>query len=131
MRQLRAIWAEESAHEVGSNPASQPENEQQDEAETARQLFLLQIIQAGSGGLDGRFGIDAGAAVCSGVCHEGDGGKTWPTFLVGFLAATVGAGITWVRRSPLRRRQSDRPRASVSARRDLRTDDDLLGGHRP
>ena len=62
----------------------------QDEAETARQLFVLQIIQPGLVGLDGRLRVDLGAA-CS--PRRSPRTKTWPTFLVG-LAASVGAGIS-------------------------------------
>ena len=55
MRQLLGDLAEEERrHEVLSgqfDPAHQPESEQQAEAETARQLFLLQVIQPGLVGL--------------------------------------------------------------------------------
>jgi erythrin-vacuolar iron transport family protein len=92
-RQLLGDLAEaERRHEVLAgqfDPAHQPENEKQEEAETARQLFVLQVIQPGLVGLmDGSVSTLAPLFAAAFATH-----KTWPTFLVG-LAASVGAGIS-------------------------------------
>jgi rubrerythrin len=96
MRQLLGDLAEEERrHESLSSqldPAHQPENEQQEEAETARQLFLLQIVQPSLVGLmDGS--VSTLAPLFAAAFATRATGETWPTFLVG-LAATVGAGIS-------------------------------------
>jgi rubrerythrin len=93
LRQLLGDLAEaERRHEVLSSqfdPSRQPEDEQRDEAETARQLFVLQVIQPGLVGLmDGSVSTLAPLFAAAFATH-----KTWPTFLVG-LAASVGAGIS-------------------------------------
>ena len=93
LRQLLGDLAEEERrHEVLSSkfdPAQQAETEQQAEAETSRQLFLLQVVQPGLVGLmDGSVSTLAplfAAAFATKDC--------WQTFLVG-LAASVGAGIS-------------------------------------
>jgi erythrin-vacuolar iron transport family protein len=92
-RQLLGDLAEEERrHEVLScqfDPARQAENEQQEEAETARQLFLLQVVQPGLVGLmDGSVSTLAPLFAAAFSTHE-----PWPTFLVG-LAASVGAAIS-------------------------------------
>ena len=96
MRQLLGDLAEEERrHEVLSgqfDPAHQPENEQQEEAETARQLFVLQVIQPGLVGLmDGS--VSTLAPLFAAAFATQKSGETWPTFLVG-MAAAVGAAIS-------------------------------------
>jgi erythrin-vacuolar iron transport family protein len=93
IRQLLGDLAEEERrHEVLSgqfDPAQQPESEQQEEAETSRQLFLLQVIQPGLVGLmDGSVSTLAPLFAAAFATKQ-----SWPTFLVG-LAASVGAGIS-------------------------------------
>jgi erythrin-vacuolar iron transport family protein len=92
-RQLLGDLAEaERRHEVLAgqfDPSQQPESEQQAEAETARQLFLLQVVQPGLVGLmDGSVSTLAPLFAAAFATKE-----SWPTFLVG-LAASVGAGIS-------------------------------------
>lgn len=92
-RQLLGDLAEEERrHEVLSgqfDPAHQPENEQREEAETARQLFLLQVVQPGLVGL-----MDGSVSTLAPLFAAAfSTGETWPTFLVG-LAASVGAAIS-------------------------------------
>jgi erythrin-vacuolar iron transport family protein len=96
LRQLLGDLAEEERrHEVLSgkfDPAQQAETEQQAEAETSRQLFLLQIVQPGLVGLmDGS--VSTLAPLFAAAFATENTGKTWPTFLVG-LAAAVGAAIS-------------------------------------
>jgi erythrin-vacuolar iron transport family protein len=93
MRQLLGDLAEEERrHEVLSgkfDPAQQPESELQEESETARQLFLLQVVQPGLVGLmDGSVSTLAPLFAAAFATKQ-----SWPTFLVG-LAASVGAGIS-------------------------------------
>jgi erythrin-vacuolar iron transport family protein len=93
MRQLLGDLAEEERrHEALSgqfDPAHQPQSEQQEEAETARQLFLLQIVQPGLVGLmDGSVSTLAPLFAAAFATQ-----KTGATFLVG-LAAAVGAAIS-------------------------------------
>jgi rubrerythrin len=93
LRQLLDDLAEEERrHEALSSqfdPSHQPESEQQEEAETARQLFLLQVVQPGLVGLmDGSVSTLAPLFAAAFATHQ-----SWPTFLVG-LAASVGAGIS-------------------------------------
>ena len=93
LRQLLGDLAEEERrHEVISgrfDPAHQPENEQQAEAETARQLFLLQVVQPGLVGL-----MDGSVSTLAPLFAAAFATRlSWPTFLVG-LAASVGAGIS-------------------------------------
>ncbi len=93
LRKLLGDLAEaERRHEVLSSqfdPAQQPESEQQAEAETARELFVLQVIQPGLVGLmDGSVSTLAPLFAAAFATRE-----SWPTFLVG-LAASVGAGIS-------------------------------------
>jgi rubrerythrin len=95
-RQLLGDLAEEERrHEALSSqfdPANQPQNEQEAEAETARQLFLLQIVQPGLVGLmDGS--VSTLAPLFAAAFATEKTGQTWPTFLVG-LAAAVGAAIS-------------------------------------
>jgi erythrin-vacuolar iron transport family protein len=92
-RQLLGDLAEaERRHEVLAgqfDPDHQPESVQQEEAETARQLFLLQVVQPGLVGLmDGSVSTLAPLFAAAFATKE-----SWPTFLVG-LAASVGAGIS-------------------------------------
>jgi rubrerythrin len=96
IRQLLGDLAEaERRHEALSStfdPSRQPESEQQEEAETARQLFLLQIVQPGLVGLmDGS--VSTLAPLFAAAFATQNTGQTWPTFLVG-LAASVGAAIS-------------------------------------
>ncbi len=93
LRQLLGDLAEaERKHEIVSSqfdPARQPASERETEAETARQLFLLQVVQPGLVGLmDGSVSTLAPLFAAAFATHE-----SWPTFLVG-LAAAVGAGIS-------------------------------------
>jgi rubrerythrin len=93
MRQLLGDLAEaERRHEALSSkfdPANQPKDEAQAEAETARQLFVLQVIQPGLVGLmDGSVSTLAPLFAAAFATKE-----SWQTFLVG-LAAAVGAGIS-------------------------------------
>lgn len=93
LRQLLGDLAEaERRHEALSSkfdPAQQPKTEQQAEAETARQLFLLQVVQPGLVGLmDGSVSTLAPLFAAAFATKE-----SWPTFLVG-MAAAVGAGIS-------------------------------------
>lgn len=93
MRQLLGDLAEEERrHETLAgefDPAHQPEGERQEEAETARQLFLLQVVQPGLVGL-----MDGSVSTLAPLFAAAfSTGKTWPTFLVG-LAASVGAAIS-------------------------------------
>ncbi len=92
-RQLLGDLAEaERRHETIAgqfDPSHQPENVKQEEAETARQLFVLQVIQPGLVGLmDGSVSTLAPLFAAAFATH-----KSWPTFLVG-VAASVGAGIS-------------------------------------
>ncbi len=92
-RQLLGDLAEaERRHEILSSqfdPAQQPASQQEAEAETARQLFLLQVIQPGLVGLmDGSVSTLAPLFAAAFATKD-----SWPTFLVG-LAASVGAGIS-------------------------------------
>jgi erythrin-vacuolar iron transport family protein len=96
LRQLLGDLAEEERrHEAVSgqfDPAHQPESEQQAEAETARQLFLLQIVQPGLVGLmDGSVSTLAPLFAAAFATRQTQ--DTWPTFLVG-MAAAVGAAIS-------------------------------------
>ncbi len=93
LRQLLGDLAEEERrHEVLSgqfDPSQQPETEQEEEARTARRLFLLQVIQPGLAGLmDGSVSTLAPLFAAAFATKE-----SWSTFLVG-LAASVGAGIS-------------------------------------
>ena len=66
-----------------------PENVKEQEAESQRRLFLLQIIQPGLAGLmDGSVSTLAPLFAAAVATH-----KSWDAFLVG-LAASVGAGIS-------------------------------------
>jgi len=74
---------------------------------TARQLFVLQVIQPGLVGLmDGSVSTLAPLFAAAFATHD-----SWKTFLVG-VAASVGAGISMgFCRGPFGRRQPDRSRA--------------------
>jgi rubrerythrin len=99
MRQLLGDLAEaERKHEMASaalEPDRQPENEKEEEARVARQLFVLQVIQPGLVGLmDGSVSTLAPLfAAAFATTHMPAGRGTWATFLVG-LAASVGAAIS-------------------------------------
>ena len=99
LRQLLDDLAEaERRHEMASaalEPDRQPENEKEEEARVARQLFVLQVIQPGLVGLmDGSVSTLAPLfAAAFATMHMEAGRGTWATFLVG-LAASVGAGIS-------------------------------------
>ncbi len=93
MRQLLGDLAEaERKHEQASaalEPDHQPENEKEEEARVARQLFVLQVIQPGLGGLmDGSVSTLAPLFAAAFATRSTHG-----TFLVG-LAASVGAAIS-------------------------------------
>ncbi|HKA82151.1 MAG TPA: ferritin family protein [Xanthobacteraceae bacterium] len=93
LRQLLGdLAAEERKHEETSasfDPDAQPESEREEEARTARQLFVLQVVQPGLAGLmDGSVSTLAPLFAAAFATHN-----TWETFLVG-LAASVGAGIS-------------------------------------
>ncbi len=99
LRQLLDDLAEaERRHEMASaalEPDRQPENEKEEEARVARQLFVLQVIQPGLVGLmDGSVSTLAPLfAAAFATMHMEAGRGTWATFLVG-LAASVGAAIS-------------------------------------
>jgi rubrerythrin len=89
---LDDLAAEERRHENLSahfDPAHQAVDEREEEANTARQLFLLQVVQPGLAGLmDGSVSTLAPLFAAAFATRS-----TWSTFLVG-LAASVGAGIS-------------------------------------
>jgi erythrin-vacuolar iron transport family protein len=92
-RQLLGDLAEaERRHEALSSqfdPSHQPAGEKQAEAETARHLFILQVIQPGLVGLmDGSVSTLAPLFAAAFATRN-----SWNTFLVG-VAASVGAGIS-------------------------------------
>jgi rubrerythrin len=93
LRQLLGdLAAEERRHEKLSShfdPARQAVDEREEEAQTARQLFVLQVIQPGLAGLmDGSVSTLAPLFAAAFATKD-----SWKTFLVG-LAASVGAGIS-------------------------------------
>ncbi len=93
LRQLLGDLAEaERRHEIIAgqfDPTNQAQSEQEAEAETARQLFVLQVIQPGLVGLmDGSVSTLAPLFAAAFATRE-----SHPTFLVG-LAASVGAAIS-------------------------------------
>jgi rubrerythrin len=68
---------------------SVPETAKQEERETARRMFVLQIVQPGLAGLmDGSVSTLAPVFAAAFATHS-----TWETFLVG-MAASIGAGIS-------------------------------------
>ena len=81
----------EADHEAMAHDleAGVPESAREEERETARRAFLLQIVQPGLIGLmDGSVSTLAPLFAAAFATHD-----TWATFLVG-LAASVGAGIS-------------------------------------
>jgi rubrerythrin len=93
LRQLLGdLAAEERRHENLSahfDPDQQAVDEREEEAQTARQLFVLQVIQPGLAGLmDGSVSTLAPLFAAAFATKD-----SWKTFLVG-LAASVGAGIS-------------------------------------
>jgi len=93
VRQLLGdLAAEERTHEVRSaelHPSRQPAAEREDEARTARRLFVLQVVQPGLAGLmDGSVSTLAPLFAAAYATHD-----TRDALLVG-LAASVGAGIS-------------------------------------
>jgi erythrin-vacuolar iron transport family protein len=93
MRQLLGdLAAEERKHEETSStfdPAHLPEHVREEEARTARQLFLLQVVQPGLAGLmDGSVSTLAPLFASAFATRN-----SWDAFLVG-MAAAVGAGIS-------------------------------------
>jgi rubrerythrin len=69
--------------------AAIPETAKQEERETARRLFVLQVIQPGLAGLmDGSVSTLAPVFAAAFATHN-----SWDTFLVG-MAASIGAGIS-------------------------------------
>jgi rubrerythrin len=89
---LGDLAEEERKHEARSAelvPSRQPRGERDQEAETSRQLFLLQVVQPGLAGL-----MDGSVSTLAPLFSAAFATKnTWETFLVG-LAASVGAGIS-------------------------------------
>jgi rubrerythrin len=93
LRQLLGdLAAEERKHEDASmtfDPAHQPASEREEEARTARQLFVLQVVQPGLAGLmDGSVSTLAPLFASAFATRD-----SWDAFLVG-IAASVGAGIS-------------------------------------
>jgi rubrerythrin len=93
LRQLLGdLAAEERKHEETSStfdPERQPETEREEEARTARRLFVLQVVQPGLAGLmDGSVSTLAPLFAAAFATHN-----TLETFRVG-LAASIGAGIS-------------------------------------
>lgn len=93
VRQLLGdLAAAERQHEVTAaelDPARQPLSERDEEAATARRLFLLQVVQPGLAGLmDGSVSTLAPLFAAAFATRD-----TWQSFLVG-MAASVGAGIS-------------------------------------
>jgi rubrerythrin len=93
LRQLLGdLAAEERKHEETSasfDPARQPETEREEEARTARQLFLLQVVQPGLAGL-----MDGSVSTLAPLFASAFATRSsWAAFLVG-MAAAVGAGIS-------------------------------------
>src|SRR5580765_1554500 len=93
LRQLLGdLAAEERKHEDTSmtfDPDHQPASERAAEARTARQLFLLQVVQPGLAGLmDGSVSTLAPLFASAFATHN-----SWDAFRVG-MAASVGAGIS-------------------------------------
>ncbi len=93
MRQLLGDLAEEERkHEETSasfDPAHLSANEREDEAQTSRRLFLLQVVQPGLAGLmDGSVSTLAPLFAAAFATRN-----SWNAFLVG-VAAAVGAGIS-------------------------------------
>ncbi len=93
IRQLLGDLAEaERRHEAAAERLSTeivPDQVRNEEDETERRLFVLQIIQPGLAGLmDGSVSTLAPLFAAAFATHD-----TWATFLVG-LAASVGAGIS-------------------------------------
>jgi rubrerythrin len=89
---LDDLAQEEQAHVTQSEELESknlPENVREQEAESQRRLFLLQIVQPGLAGLmDGSVSTLAPLFAAAVATH-----KSWDAFLVG-LAASVGAGIS-------------------------------------
>jgi rubrerythrin len=89
---LDDLATEEQAHITQSEELETknlPENVREQEAESQRRLFLLQIVQPGLLGLiDGSVSTIAPLFAAAVATH-----KTWDAFLVG-MAASVGAGIS-------------------------------------
>ncbi|HEX4825152.1 MAG TPA: ferritin family protein [Candidatus Polarisedimenticolaceae bacterium] len=93
LRQLLGdLAAEERKHEDTSmtfDPDHQPASERAAEARTARQLFVLQVVQPGLAGLmDGSVSTLAPLFASAFATHN-----SWDAFRVG-IAASVGAGIS-------------------------------------
>jgi erythrin-vacuolar iron transport family protein len=93
IRQLLGdLAAEERRHEERAEELEAqyvPAEVEQQEGETERRLFLLQIVQPGLAGLmDGSVSTLAPLFAAAFATQ-----RTWPTFLVG-LAAAIGAGIS-------------------------------------
>jgi rubrerythrin len=79
--------AEREHHNVAESMEETAPHEE--EAETRKRLFLLQVVQPGLAGLmDGSVSTLAPLFAAAFATH-----KTWPTFAVG-LAASIGAGIS-------------------------------------
>jgi len=89
---LDNLATEEQAHVTQAEDLKSknlPENVREEEAESQRRLFLLQIVQPGLAGLmDGSVSTLAPLFAAAVATH-----KSWDAFLVG-LAASVGAGIS-------------------------------------
>jgi rubrerythrin len=93
LRQLLGdLAAEERKHEETSStfdPERQPETEREEEARTARRLFVLQVVQPGLAGL-----MDGSVSTLAPLFASAFATRSsWAAFLVG-MAAAVGAGIS-------------------------------------
>jgi rubrerythrin len=92
VRKLLGDLAEiEAGHEAHARQleAALPQTARQEEKETARRLFVLQVIQPGLAGLmDGSVSTLAPVFAAAFATHN-----SWETFLVG-MAASIGAGIS-------------------------------------
>ena len=92
MRKLLDDLADiEAGHEAHARELTQniPENAREEERETARRNFVLQVVQPGLVGLmDGSVSTLAPVFAAAFATHN-----SWETFLVG-MAASVGAGIS-------------------------------------
>ncbi len=81
----------EAGHEAHAREleAGIPQSKREEEKETARRLFVLQVVQPGLAGLmDGSVSTLAPVFAAAFATHS-----SWETFLVG-MAASVGAGIS-------------------------------------
>jgi rubrerythrin len=93
IRQLLGDLANEERHHStvaeSLDPSNQPVDVREEEAETQRRLFVLQVVQPGLAGLmDGSVSTLAPVFAAAFATRN-----SWETFLVG-MAASIGAGIS-------------------------------------